>query len=35
MKIILVVMLFTLVGCADYMYQRGCNPPLGGMFKCK
>lgn len=34
-KFILAVGLFTLLaGCADYAYQRGCNPPLGFLHKC-
>lgn len=29
------ISMLTLGACADYVYQRGCNPPLGSVFKCK
>lgn len=35
MKLLLAIgLVFLLAGCADYVYQRGCNPPLGGLYKC-
>lgn len=27
--------LLALTSCADYTYNRGCNPPLGFLYKCK
>ena len=37
MRLLTVLLFFALTACApaDYIYQRGCNPPFGGVYKCK
>ena len=36
MKIIAALFLMlALARCADYTYNRGCEPPFGGLYKCK